>query len=611
MAFTPKTLDQLYTDIASYLLANPNIPANSLSDGSVIKTLIESMALELDEQYFQMAQILDSFSIYSATGSNLDRRAAEYNITRLNPSYATVNVVVRNGQLVKTNLTADATAAATTLSVDSIDGFANPPFTIYVDSGKSNQEQVTVSSTSVSGSDFLLHLSSGILYDHVLGALVTDSTITAKTIASGTRISTNSTIGDPTVVYVTTQPGLIGQGQYESAPITAKAVNSGSTYRVEKETLTVFSGGTPFDGATVTNKEPAVGGTDGETDDQLRGRIISFIQGLSVGTKQKLKEGLIGVTDPDTGQKITSTGVIEDEENKEVLVYIDDGTGIIPTTVSFPATTLSAGITAGDGVISINNATDFPVAGYLLLTPDDDAFTEAVKYIDRAVTLDGTAVNNHANSADVFYVDKFLSSAEEGQNYCRTTYWPIERNSFRLWKESTSGVVEEILEGTDFYLNRGTGDVKIIGTGLSAGEKLYGKYNYYTGIVAEAFKVIEGDDNDPSTYPGLKSAGTKVSVEVPTIKQIPVTLTITLDNQSASSGLFDVIALQALSSVENYIQGLGINGNFILAEVIAIVMGIVGISDVTVQYPTGNITVLEDELPSAFDANGNTLITVQ
>jgi hypothetical protein len=41
--------------------------------GSVIRTVLEAAALEDDEQYFQMVQLLDLFSFMSAAGEDLDR----------------------------------------------------------------------------------------------------------------------------------------------------------------------------------------------------------------------------------------------------------------------------------------------------------------------------------------------------------------------------------------------------------------------------------------------------------------------------------------------------------------------------------------------------------
>ena len=89
--FTPKTSEQILKDAIDYLYHNTNL--SDFNVGSVIRTILEVMAVEDAEQYFQMFTILESFFLRTASGSGLDDRAKEYDVTRL-PATSSIGEVV-------------------------------------------------------------------------------------------------------------------------------------------------------------------------------------------------------------------------------------------------------------------------------------------------------------------------------------------------------------------------------------------------------------------------------------------------------------------------------------------------------------------------------------
>jgi len=77
--------------------------------------------------------------------------------------------------------------------------------------------------------------------------------------------------------------------------VIAESVNSGSSVQVEVKELPQL--GTPIAGVTVTNLVPSKGGSDAETDDQLRTRIMNYIAILNQGT-QAFYEALAQEAEP-------------------------------------------------------------------------------------------------------------------------------------------------------------------------------------------------------------------------------------------------------------------------------------------------------------------------
>jgi hypothetical protein len=60
MTFVARTYEQILSDMIAYMQSRTSI--SDYNVGSVIRTILEAAALEDDEQYFQMVQLLDMFS---------------------------------------------------------------------------------------------------------------------------------------------------------------------------------------------------------------------------------------------------------------------------------------------------------------------------------------------------------------------------------------------------------------------------------------------------------------------------------------------------------------------------------------------------------------------
>src|SRR5690606_19827721 len=108
------------------------------------------------------------------------------------------------------------------------------------------------------------------------------------------------------------------------------------------------------------------------------------LQSLSRGTPLALKSYAMGVVDPVTQNRVTSSNIVEDFITDEVFLYIDDGTGAVARTQILPADSLSVGVSAGAQVLTPVDATDWPSAGYVLIDSDGVNDAELVRYTTKA-----------------------------------------------------------------------------------------------------------------------------------------------------------------------------------------------------------------------------------
>lgn len=86
-----KDFDQILADMMADLAAK-GTRLTDINPGSVIRTLLEILAVKLDEGHYLAKQIINLFFISTTSGEYLDRRVAERGITRKSGSTATGTV---------------------------------------------------------------------------------------------------------------------------------------------------------------------------------------------------------------------------------------------------------------------------------------------------------------------------------------------------------------------------------------------------------------------------------------------------------------------------------------------------------------------------------------
>ena len=616
MSFQPRTFTEILDDMIAHVQRFTTL--SDFTPGSVIRTMLEACALEDDEQYFQMVQLLDMFSITTATGEDLDRRMADYGITRLPPKSAVGSTRFFDSNLIQNSIANDAAIGATVVVLFDTSQFPTTgfPYQIRVGEGTPRVMNLTVTANNTSTGELSLStpLPNEALVNNELGesdrvALTTGAV--DRTFSIGIQVQVPATNSEPARVFTTQEQGFIVAGNYLSNNVSIKAATTGSGSNVGVNKITQFVSSPPFTGAGVINNDAiAGGGRPRETDDDFRTRGLNAIQSLSRGTPLALKTYSLGVEDPVTGQSVTFASVQEDFITNEVFVYIDDGAGFDADIAVYDTETLQASVGAGVSSIDIGDASLFPSSGFVLIEAEGANAAELVEYISKTgntLNLNGVTVEPHDPPAQVRQVDYIETSAESGQRRFRVTNPPVTSGTVELSILEPGGVWTLQIEGVDFFLDRGTGEIQLVSAaGVPQSTQLVISYSYYTNLVARVQRVLEGDPTDPQNFPGVKAAGIRLLVEVPTKRNIVVQANI-----SAQEGFTEAdLAPLVQQNIENYISDLGIGGNVLVSKIIDVAFNVIGVRDVSVVTPTANITIFEDELPTPFDNNGNSLVTV-
>lgn len=608
MAFVPRTFDTILADMIAHVRANTAL--TDFNVGSVIRTILEAAALEDDEQYFQMVQLLDAFSYQTATGTDLDERAADFNLVRLDPAGAVGNVRFHNGNLDTDFLQFAALVGAISTTLTDSDDFpiAGYPYTVRIGEGTSSAEDVAVTNNNTM-TNVLTH--GALVNAHFIGERVSLVTgVSDIDIPSGTAVQVPSAGSNTPILFQTTELATLIAGDYETGLTDIAATNDGTEGNVGADTITQFTGSPPFAGASVTNPSSTGGGRDEETDIEFRDRLKLRLQELAKGTPLAVEGAVIGVEDDLTGQRVVTSQLLEDWEDNEHSLFIDDGTGFAPATVHLARSTLTVAVGAPIGQLTLTDTSNFPATGNVMISPGDPTQAEMIAYISKtdAANILVLAVNTaliHDMSDEVALVDA-LPLAEEGQNYFQLSNFPIQENSPEVYDDSSGEFVLRV-PGTDYFLNRTNGQLQYFGSGLPSGAQVASHHSYYTGLVAVAQKTINGDIKiNPVAYPGVGAAGIIIHVDTPTIRTITIVMSVSVIVGATEEDVRGDVQLV----LANYIDGLRIGGNVILARMIELAMGIDGVDNAKVLTPTADLVILEDELPKSFDSSGNSLVTV-
>jgi hypothetical protein len=103
-------------------------------------------------------------------------------------------------------------------------------------------------------------------------------------------------------------------------------------------------------------------------------------------------------------------------------------------------------------------------------------------------------------------------------------------------------------------------------------------YKVYTGLIAQAHKIIDGSSTNNVLYPGVRAAGTKIEVLPPLIKAIGITLAV-----APKDGVsLDAISPVVKANVSSYINGLGVGRPVVISEIIKVVKSLPGVFSVNV-----------------------------
>jgi uncharacterized phage protein gp47/JayE len=390
-----------------------NTPLNDVNQGSVLLTILEAAAANDYENSAAILSLLNLLNIATVSGTDLDNRAADYGLTRYPATKASGNVSIFN-----TSITLQSTslyilkpppiASQTVLYVNNTTGWAASG-TLYIGRGTISFEGPIPYSSIVAYPTYSqINLSSALNNNH----LISDTVVNAqgqpdRVIAAGTVVSIPANNQNPQIDYSTLRDAILPAGETEVDNIAATAAVAGSIGNAPNNTITQFAT-SPFPGAKVSNTSAFTGGTDVETDQELRDRINSYTNTLARGTEAAILAAVINVSDSSDNKQVASAVITEPPSlGQPSILYIDDGTGFQPSYAGQSVDTLLTDATGKEQFLQLAN---FPVTRPQVVNAGIGPF-DLVPGSSLSVSVDGQEETIFFTTAD--FVN--ISSAQVGE----------------------------------------------------------------------------------------------------------------------------------------------------------------------------------------------------
>jgi uncharacterized phage protein gp47/JayE len=116
-------------------------------------------------------------------------------------------------------------------------------------------------------------------------------------------------------------------------------------------------------------------------------------------------------------------------------------------------------------------------------------------------------------------------------------------------------------------------------------------YNYYTELIAESHKVLDGLPSNTIAYPGVRAAGTSIEILAPLIKSIQIGLSI----ESSDGISLNTIKNPIKSAITAYINSLGVGKEVVISQVVKHIQEVPGVKSVqiTSTFPIANEGVIK------------------
>jgi len=397
--FIPRVFVEIFGEMEARLISFT--PLTDVNFGSIFTTMLEAAAQEDDEQYFQMLRIIRAFALDTTTGTDLDDRAFEFGLTRLAAQAATSIVTVDDSAITKvtTNIYSGKPGpAATTFAVngDSDTGFPTSG-AIVIGRGTPNVETVTYTSITVLATFVTFNLSGALAFDHGTDETIVLSQGGDRLVPGGTVVFVPSSDINARIDYTTNADATVFDGESQVTSVDVTAVASGTGSNVPVGSIILFDS-FPFSTATVTNPNRITDGKDIESDQELRDRIKDTIQSLSRGTGRSIITSVLGVISTVQNKRVISAALIEPTIPADVVkLFIDDGTGFLPTFADVGVETIVAAATGGEKFLK-NDRGKIPIVKAFVETQNEQPYalsgTEEL-FVDvggniETVTFEGT-----------------------------------------------------------------------------------------------------------------------------------------------------------------------------------------------------------------------------
>ena len=355
--FTPRTFSEIFGEMFATMVANS--PITDANIGSIVTTLLEAAAQEDDEQYFQMRNLILQYSLDTTSGTDLDTRAFEYGLTRKAASKASTIVTVGDSAITKISTGIFSGVVGPSIGDTVVEGDVSTGFpasgSIVVGRDTPNVETIVYNSITQNTNSVTFNLDAGFANNHGTDETIVFAQGGNRIINSGTVVKTLSSDISPEINFALDDQATILDGESELTNVAVTAVLVGTTGNVPIGFIIEYDS-LPFATATVTNLSRVTNGRDIETDQGLRDRIRNTIQSLSRGTAKSILSGLVGTVSSDDNKRIVSASIVEPNKVPDIVkIYIDDGTGFIPSYSNVGVETVVGSATGGEQFVEADN----------------------------------------------------------------------------------------------------------------------------------------------------------------------------------------------------------------------------------------------------------------
>jgi uncharacterized phage protein gp47/JayE len=373
--FTPKSRQQITADMASKLAAET--PITDFTAGSTVLTLLEVAAQEDFNQYVQMLEIIRNYSLDTTEGEDLDRRASEFGLRRDAATPHSGFVTISDSRFTKifSKLYAGLpgpVAGATTIFVDDASTFPTSG-SVYIGRGTPNTEgPISYTAAPVDQTSFWeITLDTALANDHGTDETVILSQFGNRSVEAGTEIKIPESDFSEEATFQLNQEAILLDGEDSISNVLVTADDPGA-FPVPANSISQFSS-PPFTGARVRNNVPFTNGQDEESDQSLRDKIRDTIQSLSRGVKVAIRNGIIGLIDPETNSSVVSANIIPPVilADGPTRVFIDNGRGLEPEINPLGLEVLITEATGGESFFQLLN---FPLVKANVISQNVDPF---------------------------------------------------------------------------------------------------------------------------------------------------------------------------------------------------------------------------------------------
>lgn len=419
------------------------------------------------------------------------------------------NMIVATGSVI-TSLTVAANIGDTSITVGSVVGLPSSGAVNVGSPGSSIYETFIytsiVSNTLMSTSDALTsahafgeqvqNVTAQLADDHGAGEPVVDTTVGDRSFPGPFTFTTPATAVAAPKTYVSTSPLVIFDGESDGF-CNIQSNDFGPAGNTPAETITAFVGIPPFNTARPHNDEDLNNGMPLESDADLRQRIRRERQALSTASIDAVTSVLFGINN--NGQRVKFVQDVEDTNPlTPTILYIDDGSGSVPTTVTITSPIiLKASASGGETHFRI------PIANLPIVT-----------------TLSENAAQVYANIV-------------------------IQKNGVSMTQGTGAG---------QYQVQPNSGLVKLMTPATAGDNYQVTSLTYFSGLIGLANKALYGDPNDTADFPGVVGLGEWIQPRAPNVEFVAVVGSTVLDG---TRSLTDVVADQ-MAAIQSYISSLGI-----------------------------------------------------